>query len=333
MTPKELGFKMPAEWSLHMGTFMQWPRKESTWIFDYNVLIANYAKIANAISEFEPVIMIVDTEDINEARELCNDRVKMFEYEHDHFWLRDNGPTFIANNSSELAGINWIFNGWGKSFSFEKDKKVSEVLLSSIDLPIFDGNIVFEGGAISTDGEGTALISEQCFLDENRNPNITKDQIEQVLKDYLGLDKLIWLKAIGNTAKDAHIEKIACFVKPGEVMLLGCDDVTNTYYKTYQENVKVLKDSVDAKGKELKVIEVPCCKGDINKSYLNFYIVNGAVIIPKYNAAEDKLAISIFEEVFSDRKIVSIDTAAITKCGGSIRSAALNMPFGIPAKI
>lgn len=344
MTPKDLGYKMPPEWTRHACTFMEWPTSEELWPGGLEEACLAYAEAARAIAMFEPVIMIVRPDRAATAARLCGPAVRILEMEHDDSWMRDNGPTFIVNARGEVAGVNWRFNAWGgKHDRWELDNLVAPRLLRYLGVPCFNAPLVLEGGSIHTDGEGTLLTTEECLLNKNRNPYFNKREIEVILKQYLGVEKVIWLrKGLDGDMTDGHVDNVACFARPGVVLAMSCSDPGDPNYEILQENMAILSAVSDAKGRKLRVIPVEQPPATYYRgtrlllSYINFYFVNGGIILPCFGgacAATDERAARVLQSVFPDRKIVKINGLPIARGGGNVHCITQQMPAGIPEQV
>jgi len=345
MLPKELNYKMPPEWAKHNRTFMAWPVKETLcWPENFAEVCRGFAETAKAIAEFEPVIMLVNPEAVEKAGELCGPKVEILILEHNDSWLRDNGPTFVTNGSGEVAGINWKFNAWGeKYFPWELDNLVAPKLLKRLEIPCFDAPLVLEGGSIHVDGEGTLLTTEECLLNKKRNPHLTKEEIEELLKQYLNIEQVIWLKrGLDGDETDGHIDNIACFARPGCVILQTCADTDDPNYQITKENLDILHNIRDAKGRKPEIIRIqqpPAAFYNgtrLTLSYLNFYFVNGGIILPVFGGEfheTDRRAEETLQLTFPERKIVKVDGLSIVKEGGNVHCITQQMPAGMPAKL
>ena len=345
MIPKALNYKMPPEWAKHARTFIEWPVKAALcWPENYDEVCRGFAEIAKAIVEFEPVTMLVNPDAVENAVKLCGPKVEILILEHNDSWMRDNGPTFLTNGTGEIAGVNWKFNAWGEKYSpWELDDLVAGKLLKQLEIPCFDAPLVLEGGSIHVDGEGTLLTTEECLLNKNRNPQLPGAEIEELVKQYLNVEKIIWLRRglIGDET-DGHIDNAACFAKPGCVILQTCFDPNDPNYEITQENLKLLQNATDAKGRKLEIIQIqqPPAKfyqgSRLTLSYLNFYFVNGGIILPVFGGEcteTDRLAEQTLQKTFPDRKVVKIDGMSIIKEGGNVHCITQQMPAGIPGKL
>lgn len=341
MYPQELNYKMPAEWTNHQRTFVSWPIKASMCFpEDYDRVCQGYAGIINAIAEFEPVSVIVNSEDEELIRGLLvRENIELLTIEHNDAWVRDNGPTFIINQEGILAGVNWNFNAWGGKYSpWDLDNQVAARILEHFGVERFDAPLVMEGGSLHVDGEGTLLTTEECLLNKNRNPELQRQQIEDYLKKYLGIEKVIWLKnGLSGDETDGHVDNIACFAAPGKVILQVCDDPEDENYRITRENLEILQSETDAKGRKLEIISINQpprqeFEGDrLTLSYLNFYFVNGGIILPVFGGSAEETdcqAERVLQNAFPDRRIRKIDGMAIIKEGGNVHCTTQQMPAG-----
>lgn len=345
MIPKEFNYKMPPEWAKHARTFIEWPVKDSLcWPENFEEVCRGFAEIAKAVAEFEPVTMLVNPDAVEKAAGLCGPKVEIITLEHNDSWMRDNGPTFVTNGNGEVAGINWKFNAWGEKYSpWELDDLVASKLLKHLGVPCFDAPIILEGGSIHVDGEGTLLTTEECLLNKKRNPHLTKEKIEELLKQYLDIQKVIWLKrGLDGDETDGHIDNIACFARPGHVIMQTCADPDDPNYEISKENLEILQNARDAKGRNLEIIQIQQPRATfyngtrLTLSYLNFYFVNQGIILPVFGGEfheTDRLAEETLQLTFPERKIVKVDGLSIVKEGGNVHCITQQMPAGIPGKL
>ncbi len=342
MLPNEMDFRMPPEWEPHSRTFISWPVQDSLCHQEnYAEVCAGYEEIIKAIAEFEPVTVIINAQDEGEMlrRFDKHERINWLQIEHNDGWIRDNGPTFLTNKSGKLAGVNWSFNAWGgKYVPWDLDDQVAPQILESLGIKTFSAPLIMEGGSFHVDGEGTLITTEECLLNGNRNPELSKEQIENFLKIYLGIEKVIWLKrGLSGDETDGHVDNEACFGAPGVVLLQVCDDPEDENYLICQENQKILQAAVDAKGRTLKVIPLqqPLARYEegqrLTLSYLNFYFVNGGIILPVFGgsaAVRDEQAVKILSSVFPERRIHTVDGMGIVREGGNVHCITQQMPQG-----
>jgi agmatine deiminase len=338
---KETIFSMPAEWEKHERTLMEWPVKASmVWPENYREVCKGYAEVARAIAKFEKLTMIVNEETLEEAKELCGDQVELLAIPHNDAWCRDNGPTFLWDKDKKLAGVNWKFNAWGEKYlPYDLDNEVAPKVLEYLGVPCIDAPIVLEGGSIHVDGEGTLLTTEECLLNKNRNPHLTREEIEKEVMNYLNVSKIIWLKrGLFGDETDGHIDNVACFAKPGTILLQTCYDPEDPNYEITKENLDILRNSTDAKGRKIEIIEIPQApiryykEERLTLSYLNFYFVNNGIILPVFGGdadSTDKKAMELLQSVYPERKIVPVDGMALIKEGGNVHCITQQMPEGI----
>jgi agmatine deiminase len=333
-------FFMPAEWEIHERTLIEWPVKESlVWTDNYTEVCKGYAEVVNKISEQEAVTLIVNEKEAADAEKMCGSSAEILKLPHNDAWCRDNGPTFLWNKEKKLCGVNWKFNAWGEKYiPYDLDNEVAPKVLNHLNVPVINAPIVLEGGSIHVDGEGTLLTTEQCLLNKNRNSHLTRAQIEDTVKEYLQVEQIIWLKrGLYGDETDGHIDNIACFAKPGTVLLQTCYDKNDPNYEITLENLDILKNATDAKGRKLEIIEIPqppiryYNEIRLTLSYLNFYFVNGGIILPVFGedaAAADKQAEEILQRVFPERKIIKVDGMPLIKEGGNVHCITQQMPAG-----
>jgi len=346
MTPKDKNYIMPAEWEQHKCCWMQWPHDNPefnsyaevpTWShFDIEKGRIAWANVANAISNFEQVKMIVHPNNIVNSSKLLNEKVEILSFVNDDAWARDSGAIFLLNKEKKLGGVDWEFNGWGKFSPYDSDNKIAKFMIEEAKATYFKNDMILEGGSIHTDGEGTLLTTEQCLLNKNRNPELSKEQIENNLKDYLGVNKIIWLKNGTDEGTDGHVDNIACFVAPGKILALSCLDKHDSFYDQINENLEILKTSVDSRGRTLEIIELEMSykrlipNDNEPSSYINFYIANKGVVMPSFDDEKaDKNAQKIVQKTFPDRKIIVINGIDISMGGGNVHCITQQQPLSI----
>jgi len=337
----EYNFYMPAEWETHERTFIEWPVKESlVWEENFEEVKKGYTQTAKAISEFEPVTVIANEDTLEETKKMCGDFAEIIVIPHNDAWVRDNGPTFVFDKDKRLFGVNWKFNAWGEKYKpYDLDDKAAGEILSYYGVPKLDAPIVLEGGSIHVDGEGTLLTTEECLLNPNRNPSLSREEIEDVLKKFLGVSKIIWLKkGLFGDETDGHVDNAACFASPGKVVMQVCRDKKDPNYEITMENLEILKNSLDAKGRRIEVIEIEqpparFYRGQrLTLSYLNFYFANGGIVLPIFGGdAErtDRAAVETLQKVFPERKIATVDGMLLIKEGGNVHCITQQMSKGI----
>ena len=341
MNPKALHYTMPAEWTQHERTFISWPIQASmVYPEQYEAVCASYAEIIEAIAEFEPVTVVINPADEQLVRSFVKqENVTLLPIQHNDAWLRDNGPTFIQNDEGKLAGVNWKFNAWGGKYSpWDLDDAVAPQILKHTGITQFDAPLVMEGGSIHTDGEGTILTTEECLLNVNRNPELSREQIEAYVKEFTGSEVIIWLeRGLSGDETDGHVDNIACFVSPGKVIIQVCDDPDDENYAITQTNLAILEQARDAKGRKLEIVKLqqpPRADYEgsrLTLSYLNFYFVNGGIILPVFGgtaADTDQMAINTLASLFPDRRIRTVNGMGVIKEGGNVHCTTQQMPIG-----
>jgi agmatine deiminase len=334
-TPCAKGFTMPAEWAPHARTWMAWPCRTELWGERMAAGRRAYAEVAKAIVQYEPVTMIARPELIAEASLQCGQGIPVLPLDYDDAWIRDTAPTFVVDRSGALAGIDWRFNGYGeRSPAFGQDARLAESICARLEAPRFDAPIVLEGGALHVDGEGTCLVCAPSVLDPKRNPDWSREQVAAVLADHLGVTQLIWLEhGFEGDVTRGHVDNVACFVRPGVVMALTARDTDDANHAGLEDNLARLRGARDAAGRELEVIEVeqPAARSSedgrrLTTSYLNFYLANGAVVLPMFNDPMDDAAYDTISKAFPDRQAVQIDAGDLVLGGGGIHCITQQQP-------
>ena len=334
---------MPAEWEEHECCWMQWPTESfpsnatPSWShFDLEKARIAWANVANAINKFEQLKMIVHPNDYQGALKLLNQNVEILKTPIDDAWCRDTGAIFLLNDKNHLAGVDSDFNCWGYKENFEQDDKVAKFMINESNATYFKNNMVLEGGSIHVNGNGTLITTEQCLLHENRNPNLSKNDIENNLKEYFGVTKIIWLKHGTDEGTNGHIDNVACFSDQNTVLAMTCSDKDDTYYELLSENLDILKSSVDQDNNPLKIVEVEMSKkrfipgDDEPSSYINFYIANSAIILPFFgDDVADQNAMKIMKAQFPNRQIECLDGHDILMGGGNIHCITQQQPKAV----
>ncbi|MBF7122440.1 agmatine deiminase [Pediococcus pentosaceus] len=356
-TPKKDGYRMPGEFEEHSGAYMLWPQRPDNWRNGGKPAQQTFAKVAEAISKFEHVTVGVNDDQYANARNMLSDDVEVIEISNDDSWIRDCGATFVKNDQGDLRAVDWTFNAWGGLvdglyFPWDKDDRVAQKMaeLEGTDRYRLD-DFVLEGGSIHVDGEGTLITTEECLLSEGRNPQLSREQIEEVLKEHLNLEKIIWLKkGIYLDETNGHVDNIANFVKPGVVALAWTDDENDPQYKISKENLEILENATDAKGRKLKVVKMyvpkpilitkaesegvdavdgtlPRTEGErLAASYINYYTANGGIVFPLFNDPMDEKAKATLKELYPDREIIGVPAREILLGGGNIHCITQQVP-------
>ena len=250
---------MPGEFEPHSGCWMAWPERPDNWRLGAKPAQSAYAAVAEAIAEAEPVTMAVSDAQFENARAVLSPAVRVVEVSADDAWIRDHGPTFVVDGDGGRRGVDWHFNAWGGIYeSWDRDERVAAKVLELEGADRYRAPIVLEGGSIHVDGEGTVLSTEECLLNPNRNPELSKEQIERVLLDYLGAEKVVWLGAgVFEDETGGHVDNLACFARPGTVLLTWTDDEDDPQHAISRDARERLEAATDARGRPLKVVLLP----------------------------------------------------------------------------
>ena len=336
-TPAQDGFSMPAEWSPHAGCFISWPSRELTWRGHFEAVKTAYTAVMKAVDRFDPVTVVADPRAAQEARGRLGPGMSVFEAPLDDSWARDNGPIFVRRDDGRLALVNFRFNGWGRKAPYELDDRLPTLLAERLRIRRYDAPMVLEGGAISVDGEGTLLTTEQCLLNANRNPDMSREGIEQVLASHLGIRKVVWLaRGVEDDMTDGHVDGVAGFAGPHLVLASHTSDTTDPNHRTLEDNLARLESATDARGRSLEVVRMvqpkPISVGGIpvTPSYVNLYFANGAVVFPNYGIREDGIARDILVSLFPEREIVGVRCEHIGIGGGDVHCITQQLPKGEP---
>ncbi len=361
--PVNDGFYMPAEFSKHAATIMIWPYRPGSWCYGAKAARRVFAEIISEISKHEKVLVLAGDNQLESAKNALShlNNVEILNISSDDAWARDTAPTFLVNDTGALRAVDWQFNAWGGEYdglyaSWKNDDKIPYQLCKIKGIDLYNAHpFVLEGGSIHTDGEGTLITTEECLLSPGRNPQLSKGEIEEKLKAYLGVSKIIWLpKGIYNDETNGHIDNICAFTAPSEVVLAWCEDKTDPQYEISKACLDVLESSVDAKGRKIKVHKLPvptkpvCVSQEdllgydfepgedmreagerLAASYVNFYFCNNAIILPQFggeNIDSDRAAVEILRSACPDREIVPINAGDIILGGGNIHCITQQIP-------
>jgi agmatine deiminase len=321
---------MPAEWEPHAGTWFTWPRPEGISFPDkYDTVPPVYARLIRELVEVEEVnINVWDAEKEAKVRELLSkhgaplDNVRFHHFPAYEPWCRDHGPIFVVRDRGgkrERAIVDWGYNAWGGKYPpFDLDDAVPQHVARLRNFPLFSPDIVMEGGSIEVNGRGTLLTTEACLLNKNRNPDLSKAEIEGYLRDYLGVRNILWLgEGIVGDDTDGHIDDLSRFVNATTIATIVEEDPADENYGILQENLKRLRTLRDQDGNRFRIVELPM-PGRIEHeeqrlpaSYANFYIANGKVLVPTYRHANDAKAVEVLQGEFKDRRVIGIDSTEL----------------------
>lgn len=330
-------FYMPEEGEPHARTWMAFGASERIWGPKLLKRVQkDLATIAMAIAKYEPVSMLVRKADLELARSLTDGQVELIECQLDDLWIRDTGPVFVINQKKYKRGIDFNFNGWGNKQAHRNDAKLAAYVARQSGVESMNSALVLEGGAIEVDGLGTAIITESCVINSNRNPGLSKQDCEKELKEILGLEKIIWLPGIkGMDITDGHTDFYARFAKPGVVVAAYDPDPASFDHEVTKQHLTILRSATDARGRplEVEVLETPAsirpkfANDDFAAGYINFYVCNGAVIAPEFGDKQaDNRAKSTLQRLYPDRDVVLLDIDGIAAGGGGIHCATQQEP-------
>ncbi|MET3665759.1 agmatine deiminase [Caulobacter sp. 1776] len=357
-TPRADGFHMPAEWEPHAGCWMLWPERSDNWRGGAKPAQHAFAAVAAAIVQGEPVTVCVSPAQYVIAREMLVPAVRVVEMTSDDSWIRDCGPTFVIDAAGCVRGVDWKFNAWGGLigglyFPWDQDDLVGEKVIELERDDRYGPDFILEGGSIDVDGQGAVLATRECLLNANRNPGLGEGEIEQRLRDYLGVETVIWLdQGVYLDETDGHVDNLCRFVAPGEVVLTWTDDMTDPQWARSAAALEILTRARDAQGRSLRVHKLrqpapvtitaeeaagvdhvpgtlPRQAGDrMAASYVNFYIANGVVVVPAFDDPQDAPAQALLAKLFPDRRILPVAAREILLGGGNIHCITQQEPAG-----
>lgn len=341
-TPRELNYSMPAEWHTHSGTQLHWPTNRETWPGERMERVERvYLDIVDALHTFEPIHLLVPDEGYREkilslfaTRSIDPNQIVFHLQPVNDVWARDCGPIFVRRveeGKEEFAVTDWEYNAWGKKYPpYDDDNKLPEYFAKKYKLPRIKTDMVLEGGSIEVNGAGVLLTTESVLLNENRNPDLSRKEIEEKLQDYLGVEKIIWLKkGLAGDDTDGHIDDLSRFLDSGTVLTMVVDDKDDVNYEALERNLEILEQAKDTEGNTFSIETLPLPKTKIEgttvdgsefvpASYANFYIANGVVLVPTYDIRYDDMALDLFREYFPDREIIGIPCSDLVWGQGSI---------------
>jgi agmatine deiminase len=357
-TPAADGYRMPGEFEAHRGCWMAWPERPDNWRLGAKPAQRAYAAVAEAINVSEPVTMAVSDAQFENCRALLSPSIRVVELSSDDAWMRDIGPTFVVDDSGGRRGVDWRFNAWGGLdgglyFPWDRDERVAQKVLELEGADRYRAPIVLEGGAIHVDGQGTVMATEECLLNRNRNPELSRGQIEQVLFEHLGARKIIWLgRGAYNDETDGHVDNLACFARPGVVLLTWSEDESDPQHAISRDALGRLEGAADARGRSIEVIRVPSPgpitiseqeaegvdavpgsrprrAGDrLAASYVNFYAGTKRIVFPLLDERFDGAGEAVLRDCFPDREIVGVPAREILLGGGNIHCITQQVPAG-----
>lgn len=327
---------MPAEWAPHRRTWLAWPCRTTLWGEHLDEAKRTYAAIAQAIAGFEPVTVLARPDLTADASLHCGKGISVLPMQQDDSWVRDTGPAFLVSNDGRLGGVAWTFNGWGETYpDHVEDARMARRMLEHAGAETFTSKLVLEGGGVHVDGEGTALLCEDSVLDAGRNPDRDRADVECELDGLLGVDKVIWLDgSLTDDETGGHVDNLACFTAPGKVLALDPATASEADRPGLERNLETLRAATDAAGRSLEVTLLPLPKPKkradgrlLTLTYVNFYLCNGAVIVPVFEDSADDAAKKVIGQAFPDRTLVPIDASVLLQGGGGIHCVTQQQPL------
>ena len=332
------GFRFPAEWEPHAATWLAWPHRRATFLGDFEEVQLAFAKLVRLLAYYEPVRVIGSENVLRQASFLLEgvDQVELIEIPTDDSWIRDTGPVFLKSKGAhaELGIANFGFNAWGGKYpSWDADAAVAEKIAGHLGLKVVEAEMVLEGGAIETDGEGTLLVNHRCIDDPRRNPGCSREKLTSILRSSLGIDTVLWVNGdlVGDDT-DGHIDQLARFVAPGCVVAARQPDRSDLNHESLEANFALLKSLRDAQGRLLDVVPIDLPPRvffedvQLPASYLNFFIVNGGVIVPTFGHALDAVAIATIQRFFPNREVVSFSALELIRGRGAVHCVTCQQP-------
>ena len=355
-TPRADGYRMPAEWEPHDGCWMAWPERPDNWRWGAKPAQEAFAQVATLIAASEPVSMAVSATQYEHARARLPAEVRVVEMTTDDAWMRDIGPTFVVDGHGGRRGVDWRFNAWGGAAGglypeWHRDDQVARKVLEVEGAPRYRAPIVLEGGSVHVDGQGTCLTTEECLLHPNRNPGLSRADIEGVLRDHLGVDRVLWLgRGVVDDETDGHVDELCAFVRPGVVVLTWTGDRSDPQHEVSLDARRRLEAMTDARGRHLEVHLVPS-PGPLHRtegesrgvdvvegararpggerlagSYANFYVANTRVVVPRLDERHDDEALEVLAGLFPGREVVGVPAREILLGGGNVHCITQQVP-------
>jgi len=355
-TPAADGFRMPGEFERHDGCWMAWPERPDNWRLGAGPAQEAFAAVAEAIAVSEPLTIAASGAQLERCRSQLSPSIRVVEVPSDDAWIRDTGPTFVIDDKGGRRGVDWHFNAWGGHKgglypSWDRDDRVAARVLEIEGDDRYRAPLVLEGGSIHVDGEGTVLSTEECLLHPNRTPDLSRDQVERALRDYLGAEKVVWLgRGVYADETDGHVDNLACFARPGVVLLTWTEDESDPQREISREALERLEAATDARGRSFEVVRLPSPGplrmtaeeaagveaaagtqprrgGDrLAASYVNFYLASSSVVMPLLDERRDEEAAAILATCFPEREVVGVPAREILLGGGNVHCITQQVP-------
>jgi agmatine deiminase len=355
-TPGADGYRMPGEFEAHAGCWMGWPERTDNWRLGAKPAQAAYAAVAEAINVCEPVTVAVSAAQYEHCRSMLSSSIRVVEMSSDDAWMRDIGPSFLVDGDGGRRGVDWRFNAWGGLdgglySEWERDERVAHKILELEGAERYRAPIVLEGGSIHVDGQGTVISTEECLLHPNRNPGLSREQIERVVLEHVGAERMIWLgRGVFSDETDGHVDNLACFAQPGVVLLTWSEDRSGPQHEISRDAHERLLAARDARGRRLEVVLLPSPgpltiapdeaagvqavpgsrprrAGDrLAGSYANFFIANRRIVFPLLDERWDERAAEVLGECFPGRELVGVPAREILLGGGNVHCITQQVP-------
>jgi agmatine deiminase len=355
-TPRTDGFRMPGEFEPHLATWMIWPQRPDNWRLGAKPAQAAFARVAAAIAEFEPVWMAVNHDAFANARALLPPQVHVVEISNNDAWMRDIGPSFVVDDKGGVRAVDWVFNAWGGLydglyFPWDKDDAVPAKTCEILGIDRYRAPFVLEGGSIHVDGQGTVITTEECLLSPGRNPGMSREEIERGLRDYLGVETVVWLgRGFDPEETTGHVDDVAAFVRPGVIVIAWSDDPADWRHEIMADNLRRLQTARDAGGRAFEIVKIPCPAdavftaeeaggvdlvegskprrpGDrMPATYVNYYVCNGGVIMPVFDDPNDEAGREVLQRLYPDRRVLTVPGREILLGGGNVHCITQQQP-------
>ncbi len=357
-TPRQLGYRMPAEWEPHEATWLAWPHNPTDWPGKFGPIPWVYAEIVRLLAARERVGLIVEDAAMERRVESVLlragaklENVSFHRWHTDRGWLRDSGPIFVRNTKGQIGLTQWRFNAWAKYDDWHLDVKLSARIEKLLGLPAWQPSVqnkngtryrvVLEGGSIDTNGAGLLLTTEECLLSEvqQRNPGFTRERLERVFSDFLGIDQIIWLgRGIAGDDTHGHVDDIARFATPDTIVTVVEPSASDANHEPLADNLRRLKQARTPAGKQFTIVELPMPRPVVFRgqrlpaSYANFYIANGQVLVPTFHDPNDRIALNILAEVFPGREIIGVHAVDLVWGLGTLHCMTQQQPAAVVSK-
>jgi agmatine deiminase len=352
-TPRQLGYRMPAEWEAHEATWLAWPHNPEDWPGKFQPIPWLYAEIVRLLARKERVHLLVqDAAAERRVKSILDraganlDRVSFHRWLTNRVWTRDSGPIFVRDAKGRVAITNWHFNAWAKYDDWQLDDKLPARAAKLLDVLAWEPSVgarrlVLEGGSIDTNGQGTLLTTEECLLSEvqQRNPGVSREQLERAFSDYLGIDQVLWLdKGIAGDDTHGHIDDITRFVAPDKIVTAVEPDTSDYNHEPLAENLRRLRAARTLEGRQYTIVELPLPRPVVFRaqrlpaSYANFYIANGVVLVPTFHDPRDRIALNILSEIFPDREVIGIHAVDLVWGLGTLHCMTQQQPAELPSE-